>query len=81
MRKAEYLPRERADKITILRALALTKCSFLPGSWDKKFSRDMGAIAASGSPFYTERQIENIARMAYKLRRQMPEELVPETPQ
>lgn len=59
-------------------AAALWRCTFLPGSHDKRFARDMAARAAMASPpDLTEKQAAHLARLAYKYRRQMPAHLVP----
>jgi hypothetical protein len=64
-------------------AEALSRCSFLPGSHDKRFARDMGASARqTPTPDLTERQATHLDRLAFKYRRQMPAHLVPsEKPQ
>ena len=55
-------------------AMRLSGCSMLPGSWDKRFSRDMAYAAQNdGCAPYTEKQREHILRLAYKYRRQMPD--------
>ena len=51
-------------------ARALAQCSFLPGSWDKRFAREMAARAATDLGF-TERQRVHLLRLAHKYRRQM----------
>lgn len=58
-------------------ALALGNCTFLPGSWDKRFARDL-AFAAKNSPdvAFTERQAAHLLRLAHKYRRQLPAEIV-----
>ncbi len=60
------------DQLVKERADALARCSFLPGSWDKRFARDMAARTE-----FSPRQAANIARLAWKYRRQMPAALVP----
>lgn len=54
-------------------AKALGACSFLPGSWDKRFARSMAFRAEhpEGGCF-TERQRVHILRLAHKYRRQIP---------
>lgn len=64
------------EPVVLSRALALEKCSFLPGSFDKRFSRDI-ASAVRANASLTPRQVETINRLAYKYRRQMPADLVP----
>jgi len=58
-------------------AIALGRCSFLPGSWDKRFARDL-AIVAERSPeiAYTERQSAHLLRLAHKYRRQLPSTII-----
>ena len=69
--------KQRANEITILRAKALANCTFLPASWDKRFARDMARQANAETPVFSEKQIENINRLAWKYRRQISEKLVP----
>lgn len=59
-------------------ARALSECSFLPGTWEKKFASDMGERAdkAPGKPI-SGRQALCLERLAWKFRRQMPRHLVP----
>ena len=58
-------------------ALALGTCSFLPASWDKRFCRDMAAIAANKPEHeLSEYQNANLLRMAYKYRRQIPTTII-----
>jgi hypothetical protein len=54
-------------------ALALGRCSFLPGTWDKRFCRALASAAehAPGVPL-TERQGVHLLRLAHKYRRQLP---------
>lgn len=49
---------------------ALARCSFLPGSWDKRFARDMAATAEDYR--LTAKQRQCLWKMAWKYRRQMP---------
>ncbi len=56
-------------------ALALAKCTFLPGSWDKRFARDMAA-AAKISADLTTKQAAHVLRLGHKYRRQLPTEIV-----
>ena len=53
---------------------ALGRCTFLPASWDKRFAR---ALAMMPADKITERQRRNVIRLAWKYRRQMPDDLVP----
>ena len=54
-------------------ALALAGCTFLPGSWQKRFARDMAATAthAPDHPL-SERQTAWLIRLAHIYRRQLP---------
>ena len=63
--------------LTADRARALAGVSYLPGSWDKRFARDVAAIAAAGGTL-TDKQAANVDRLAWKYRRQLPARLVPE---
>lgn len=63
--------------LTRSRALALARCTMLPGSWDKRFARDMAALAAARDSTISPTQAANIDRLAWKYRRQMPSLLVP----
>lgn len=48
---------------------ALKQCTFLPGSFDKRFVRDLSALPADAE--LTERQAANVERLAYRYRRQI----------
>ena len=62
----------------ILVAQALERCTFLPGSPEKRFARDMGSRSRTLHPAaLTERQARHLARLAWRFRRQMPHTLVP----
>jgi hypothetical protein len=53
-------------------AAALGHCSFLPGSWDKRFARDLAAAAGSDpEPEFSEAQRAHLLRLAHKYRRQL----------
>lgn len=52
----------------------LSRVTFLPGCWDKRFVRQ---IAAMDLDRVTELQWQHVTRLAWKYRRQMPWELVP----
>ncbi len=49
----------------------------LPGSFDKRFVRDVSNLAAAGQPL-TDRQGLQVLRLAWRYRRQMPKALVPD---
>lgn len=61
------------------RAKALAALSYLPGSWDKRFTRDVAAIVNAGQPL-TEKQMANVERLAWKYRRQLAPRLIPNPP-
>jgi hypothetical protein len=53
-------------------AKALAGCSMLPGSWDKRFARDMARLAETEpDKELTDPQKENLIRLAHKYRRQL----------
>ncbi|MCB1537246.1 MAG: hypothetical protein KDJ44_21690 [Rhodoblastus sp.] len=57
-------------------ALALEGVSFLPGSKDKRFARDMAARAKTEPDrALTESQAANLRRLGRKYRRQIPRRL------
>ena len=57
-------------------AQALAACTYLPGTPQKRFARDL----AAGDPNreLTERQRHYMEILAWRMRRQMPKHLVPE---
>ena len=61
------------------RAWALAGLSYLPGTWDKRFTRDVAAIVAAGREL-TEKQAASVERLAWKYRRQLPARLIPNPP-
>jgi hypothetical protein len=59
-------------------ATALANCSFLPGSSQKRFCRNMGDIARlSPDKELSLRQRHYMELMAWRYRRQLPEDCVP----
>lgn len=61
-----------------LRAKSLAACTMCPGSWEKRFSRDMASIAtARPEMILTSKQIEWLNKLSWRFRRQMPSHLVP----
>lgn len=55
----------------------LGRCTFLPGSWDKRFARDIAALAEhSPDKDLTDRQAAHLLRLTHKYRRQMPTQIV-----
>ncbi len=54
------------------KALKLRRCSFLPGSWDKRFARDIGFVAEHHpAKELTERQSKCLDNLVHKYRRQI----------
>lgn len=45
------------------------RVTFLPGSWDKRFARDMASLGEYD--LLTERQQEQVERMAHRYRKQL----------
>ena len=58
-----------------LRHLKGESVTMLPGSWDKTFIND---VFGKDIATLTENQRNQVRRLAYKYRRQMPRELIPE---
>lgn len=52
-------------------ARALSKCTYLPGSFEKRFARDMASHASSESPQITERQRTWLWKQVFRYRRQI----------
>lgn len=46
----------------------LSRCMFLPGSWDKRFVRDVSAYPADHE--LTDKQAAALHKLAYRYRRQ-----------
>lgn len=58
-------------------ALALGRCTFIPGCWDKSFCHAMATRAARADHAdLSERQRDNLLRMAHKYRRQLSAEVI-----
>lgn len=53
-------------------ALALGKVNYLPASWDKRFGRDMAALAQQPDAALTEPQRTSLWRLRHRYRRQIP---------
>ncbi len=54
----------------------LSRCTFLPGSWDKRFVRNVwGSVlaceAVNGTPTITTNQAEQVDRLHHRYRRQI----------
>lgn len=75
MAKQPITYRSMADR-EIAAAKALSKCSFLPATFAKRFARSLGEIAQSETPVISENQALNLWRLVWKYRRQIPDHLV-----
>lgn len=75
--KAVY---REASEIEHDRALALVKCTLPPASMTKRFAQTVRAQMMAVPPVITEKQAAYLAVCCYRFRRQMPQELVPESP-
>lgn len=62
----------------ILAARLLNSCTFLPGSWNKRFARALHNIANSDKPHLTSRQFMNLWRLVWRYRRQIDIEQIVE---
>lgn len=52
---------------------ALVRCTFLPGSWDKRFVHDMSRL---GESKMTGKQADSIIRLVHKYRRQLSADII-----
>jgi hypothetical protein len=60
-------------ELQINKALALLKCTFLPGSFQKRFAKDMGAMARNNPQAeLTEKQAAYLDLLFHQYRRQIP---------
>lgn len=74
-------PRERAPMTDREKyaAKCLARCTFVPGSYNKRFARAMEALAMEKNAELTDRQRTNLWRMVFRFRRQIADgELVAE---
>ena len=71
MSEIERTPISERERYAIQR---LAKCRFLPGSREKRFARDMAALADSDTPHITARQRAYLWIMVYRYRRQISDE-------
>jgi hypothetical protein len=62
------------DEVTMAEQLA--RCSFSPGTWDKRFARALGAQAAAMPPWITSKQTPLLRDLVRRYRRQLPERVV-----
>jgi hypothetical protein len=77
--KANY---REATEIEVQRAIAVAKCKFFPGSFAKRFARDLKAQVTSTHKI-TEAQARRLVIQCYIFRRQIQDEsshLVPLSP-
>jgi hypothetical protein len=68
-----------ATELEAKRALALARCTLPPASMTKRFARDL-KYQIERDYHIAEKQAAFLAVCCYRFRRQMPAELVPETP-
>lgn len=66
-------PLDQTDRLLIS---ALARCSFLPASLDKRFARDMTAIAGRVGGALTARQRSRLSALVYRYRRQIDAKVV-----
>ena len=59
------------DPLTARAIADLTFCRFTPGSWDKRFARDMGERVSFGPTSITAKQYAWVWKLAWKYRRQL----------
>lgn len=69
-------PRRPATEEEVAKIRRIWMCNFLPGSWDKRFARDLaGAVMAAGEAgeifMITEGQAEQVERLYHRYRRQI----------
>jgi len=53
------------------KAALLSRCTFLPASWDKRYARDIWALAQDADGGLTEKQAAHLERMYWRYRRQI----------
>lgn len=58
-------------ELDISAAIALDSCTFLPGSYNKRFARNIAAAARSDTPELTLRQLKNLWFLVYRHRLQI----------
>lgn len=56
---------------------ALSDCSFTPGSFDKRFARDLRARAGEDQPQISEKQAALLRQLIHRYRRQILVQRVP----
>lgn len=75
-RKKDAGAKERAPMTKHERyaARCLWRCSFLPGSYNKRFARAMDALANEDDAVLTDNQRNNLWRLVYRYRRQITDD-------
>lgn len=68
MPKAPYRPMT-VEEVGL--ATRLGQCSMLPGTFDKRFTRDMASHAQVQHPVITDKQAETLQRLRHRYRRQL----------
>jgi len=57
--------------------LGLSKCTFLPGSWEKRFVRNLHFTARSKKPTISTKQREWLVEIAHRYRKQLERLAIP----
>ena len=70
----EAVPMTQTEKDMLL---SLSKCTFLPGSWEKRFVRNLHQRSQSKDPTLTHKQREWLVEIAYRYRNQIERQLSP----
>jgi hypothetical protein len=66
--KHERIPMTQTEKDMLL---SLSKCTFLPYSWEKRFVRNLHFTACSKKPTISPKQREWLVEIAYRYREQI----------
>lgn len=71
--KPETSPKEKfpITPYEIMAIAALDRCTYLPGSFEKRFARDMAALHKQADPQITARQRAWLWKQVYRYRRQI----------
>ena len=72
--QSERLPITQTEKDMLL---SLSKCTFLPGSWEKRFVRNLHFTARSKKPTISPKQREWLVEIAHRYRNQIERQLSP----
>lgn len=73
---SRQVEKREATELEKARANALAYCSFAPGSFAKRFARDLNTQVHSTGAI-SEKQAATLERMCWAYRRQLPAGLVP----